>query len=331
MKTLNLNKLTILLGLFLVSAFFTTGANAACVVDADGDIVTTYGNSAGKGVTDTVGDSDNAAGVQVDYCLVTPTEYKLVFYKYGICKADPDLGDLTSCAFLFEDADGIEHDIEKDVSESLAIPEFAIEPGLYPYSYVLLSNELGMKWSGTMDTATTGEDAAGTAGDGTSCWTSGRGPTSSSYQDSDGAAVTTVHGASKIDGIVTIDCGAAADSAPVFNYEILTRFSEALCSADLEANGDKMTLDIEGTGQGRGIPTVSLLTTADAFATTCQNAAKIAWTTDLDTSLTITEDSTFEMMMLATDSNTMLWNNGVNNDLYKIESGAPRIMLKVTN
>ena len=34
MKTLNLNKLTILLGLFLVSAFFTTSANANCVTDA---------------------------------------------------------------------------------------------------------------------------------------------------------------------------------------------------------------------------------------------------------------------------------------------------------
>jgi len=330
MKTLNLNKLTILLGLFLVSAFFTTGANAACVVDADGDIVTTYANSDGKGVTDTVGDSDNAAGTQVDYCLVTPTEYKLVFYKYGICKKDPDLGDLSSCAFLFEDSAGIEHDIELGVTESLPIPEFAIEPGIYPYSYVLLSNELGMKWSGTMDAATTGEDAAGTAGDGTSCWTSGRGPTSSSYQDSNGAAVTTVHGASKIDGVVTIDC-AANMGTPLFNYEILTRFSDALCSANLEATGDKQIFALEGTGQGRGIPTVSLLTTAGAFATTCQNSAKIAWTTALSTSLTITEDSTFEMMMLATDSNTMLWNNGVNNDMYKIESGAPRIMLKVTD
>ena len=46
MKTLNLNKLTILLGLFLVSAFFTTGANAACVVNADGAIVTASENSA---------------------------------------------------------------------------------------------------------------------------------------------------------------------------------------------------------------------------------------------------------------------------------------------
>ena len=330
MKTLNLNKLTILLGLFLVSAFFTSSANAACVVNGDGAIVTSYANGDGRPVTDTVGDEDNEAGVQVDSCLVTPTEYKLVFYKYGICKADPSLGDLSSCEFLFKEAAGVEHDIELNVSEILPIPEFAIEPGIYPYSYVELSNKLGMKWSATIDAATTGQNASGTAGDGTSCWTSGRGPTSAAYQTDGGALVTTVHGNTLTDGLVTIQC-AGTMGTPLFNYEILTRFSDGLCSAALGANGDKSTFELEGTGQGRGIPTVSLLTTADAFATTCQTAAKIAWTTALSTSLTVTEDSKFEMMMLATDSNTMLWDSGVNNDIYKIESGAPRIMLTVTD
>jgi len=343
MNTLNLKKLTILLGLFLISAFFTTGANAACVVDADGDIVTDYADESGDNgenfaVSDTTADADGlAAGEPRDNCLVTPAEYKLVFYKYGICKADPDLGDLSSCAFLFEFPDGIEHDIELGVEEILPIPEFAIEPGIYPYSYVLLSNELGMKWSATMDTSTQGETAGGTVSRGTSCWTSGRGPTSATYQTSGGGAVTTVHGTSTADGIVTIEC-AATMGTPEFNYEILTRFitedadqNPYYCSADLQVNGDRTTLDIEGVGQGRGIPTVSLLTTADAFATTCQNAAKIAWTTDLTTPITITEDSTYEMLMLATDSNTMLWSNSVNDDIYKIESGAPKIMLKVTD
>ena len=330
MKTLNLNKLTILLGLFLVSAFFTTGANAACGVDADGDIETTYNNSDGKPVTDTIGDSDNAAGEQVDYCKVTPASYKLVFYKYGLCKADPDLGDLSSCAFLFEEAAGVEHDIELGNTESLAIPEFAIEPGIYPFSYVSLSNKLGMKWSAIMEDSTQGETSGGTVSRGKSCWTSGRGPTSSAYQGDDGALVATVHGNTLTDGVVTIHC-ATAMGTPLYNYEILTRFSEAYCSADLAANGDKQTLDIEGVGQGRGIPTVSLLTTANAFATTCQTAAKIAWTTDLTTPITITEDSPYEMMMKATDANSMLWNSSVSDDIYKIESGAPRIMLKVTN
>ena len=330
MKTLNLNKLTMLLGLFLVSAFFTMSANAACVVDADGDIETDYTDGDGRPVTDTVGDDENAAGDQLDFCLVTPTEYKLVFYKYGLCKTDPSLGDLSSCAFIFKFPSGIEHDIELGVAEILPIPEFAIEPGTYPYTYVELSNKLGMKWSATIDAATTGNNASGTAGDGTSCWTSGRGPTSAAYQTDGGALVTTVHGNTLTDGLVTIQC-AGTMGTPLFNYEILTRFSDGLCSAALGANGDKSTFELEGTGQGRGIPTVSLLTTADAFATTCQTAAKIAWTTTLSTSLTVTEDSKFEMMMLATDSNTMLWDSGVNNDLYKIESGAPRIMLTVTD
>jgi len=330
MKTLNLNKLTILLGLFLVSAFFTTGANAACVLNTAGAITTNYTETAGKPVTDSIGDSDNAAGNPVDYCQVTPASYKLVFYKYGLCKTDPDLGDLSSCAFLFDEAAGVEHDIEIGNTESLAIPKFAIDPGNYPYSYVVLSNKLGMKWSATMEDSTQGETSGGTVSRGTSCWTSGRGPTSAAYQGDDGALVATVHGNTLIDGKVTIQC-AGTMGTPLYNYEILTRFSEGYCSAVLAANGDKMTLEIEGVGQGRGIPTVSLLTTANAFATTCQTAAKIAWTTDLTTPITITEDSTFEMMMKATDANTMLWMSSQTDDIYKIESGAPRLMLKVTN
>jgi len=331
MKTLNLNKLTILLGLFLVSAFFTTGANAACVPDPiTGAITTDYSSAtAGKPVTDSIGDTDNEAGVQVDYCMLTPSSYKLVFYKYGLCKTDPSLGDLSSCAFLFDEAAGVEHDIEIGNTESLAIPEFAIDPGNYPFSYVLLSNKLGMKWSGTFSAATTGNNAAGSAADGTSCWTSGRGPTSTALNDA-GDVVTTVHGNAIADGLITLQC-AGTMGTPAFNYEILSRFSEGYCEDALAATGDKQTFEIEGEGQGRGIPTVSLLTAGNAFATTCQTAAKIAWTTDLTTPLTITEDSTFEMMMKATDSNTLLFDSGTNNDLYKIESGAPRIMLTVTN
>jgi len=38
MKTLNINKLTILFGLFFVSVFFTTSASAACTLDENGAI-----------------------------------------------------------------------------------------------------------------------------------------------------------------------------------------------------------------------------------------------------------------------------------------------------
>ena len=341
MKTLNLNKLTILLGLFLVSAFFTTGANAACVVNGDGAIVTDYSDTSGDGganqaVTDTVADEDFAAGDQRENCFVTPSEYKLVFYKYGICKADPSFGDLTSCAMLFKFDAGIEHDIVLGATEVLDIPEFAVEPGIYPFSYVLLSNKLGMKWSGTMEASTTGEDPAGNAGDGVYCWTSGHGPRGSASQneydpnaDTGGESVATVHGATlAFTDNVTIDCGAAAGTA-LFNYEIIPRFSEGYCEDALAANGDKSTFELEGVGSGRGIPSVSLLTAADVFATTCQTAAKIAWTTALSTSLIVTEDSSFSLSIKATDANTMHWDGGVNDDIKFIESGAPRIMLDI--
>ena len=337
MKTLNLNKLSLLIGLFLISAFFTTSANAACVESSAGVIETDYSSGNGdKPVTDTVADEDTAAGDQKDFCLVTPSEYKLVFYKYGICKADPSLGDLSSCAMLFEMPAGIEHDIEKGVVESLAIPEFAVEPGNYPFSYVSLSNKLGMKWSGTMQASTTGEDPAGNAGDGVYCWTSGHGPRGSASQNeydananTGGESVATVHGATlAFTDNVTIDCGAAAGTA-LFNYEIIPRFSEGYCEDDLEANGDKQTFPLEGVGSGRGIPSVSLLTAADVFATTCQTAAKIAWTTALSTSLKVTEDSSFSMSIKATDANSVEWSEGDNNDVLFLDSGAPRIMLEI--
>jgi len=337
MKTLNLNKLTILLGLFLVSAFFTTGANASCVVNSNGEIVVDY--SVAKPVKDALVRDGIAANTADETCNVTPAIYQLTFYKYGICKADPDLGDLSSCEFLFEFPAGIEHDIEVGVAEILPIPEFTVGPGLYPFSYVLLSNKLGMMWSGTMSAITTGQSTSGSTGtDGKNCWTSGRGPRSSNYQNSAGAAVTTVHGTTTARNTVLIECNPTMGT-PAFQYEILTRFisedandNPYYCSDNLQANGDRVEFEeLEGVGQGRGTATVSLLTTADAFATTCQNAAKIAWTTELLTPLTITEDSTYEMLMLATDSNSIVFNTNANNDIVEVESGAPKIMLKVTD
>jgi hypothetical protein len=98
------------------------------------------------------------------------------------------------------------------------------------------------------------------------------------------------------------------------------------------ANGDKMTFEEkEGAGAARGLPTVNLLTSADVFATTCANASKIAWTTDLDTAYTITEDSTFAMSVKATAANSLEFSNGNNNDIEIIASGAPRIYLTVTD
>jgi len=329
MKTLNINKLTILFGLFLISVFFTTSANALCVVNGDGAIVIAAdsdGNSETP-VKDDTADEEIAANTAKESCLITPNVYKLNIYKFGLCTANPDLNDLSSCQMFFKSAAGIELDIQTGVSATLPIAEFYIEPGTYPYLYVQLSSKLGMQWSGRMS-----NDVDGSSGDGnggTYCWSSNAGIRASSYPDN-GAAFTTAHGTSLAQNVKTMDCG-TAEGTVVTSYEALTKFSQSNCSSNLAANGDKSTLAIEGTGTTRGIPTVSLLTAADAFATTCVNAAKIAWTTALSTSYVVTEDSTFAMSVKATAANSLEFSNGDDNDILLMGSGAPRIYLSVTD
>ena len=321
MKTLNLNKIALLIALFFVAIDFSNSANALCVVDGDGAIVTLSGDSRTP-VKDDTGDDETAANTATDNCTITPDVYRLNFYKFGLCTADPDLNDLSSCQFFFEQAAGVEVDIQKDVSATLPIPEFYIEPNTYQYLYVQLSTKLGMKWSGRMTNAVDGSSGDGNGG--TYCWTSNAGLNASTY------VATNAHGSSLADGTQTMDCG-TSEGTVVFSNEVLTRFTDANCSSNLAASGDKSTFEIEGTGSTRGIPTVNLLTSADAFATTCGNAAKIAWTTDLSSPYKVTENSTFAMSVKATAANSLEFSSDDDNSLNIIASGAPRIYLTVTN
>ena len=321
MKALNLNKIILLATLFLATIAFSNSANALCVVDGNGAIVTVSGDSETP-VKDDTGDDETAANTATDNCTITPDVYRLNFYKFGLCTADPDLNDLSSCQFFFEQAAGVEVDIQKDVSATLPIPEFYIEPNTYQYLYVQLSTKLGMKWSGRMTNAVDGSSGDGNGG--TYCWTSNAGLHASTY------VATNAHGSSLADSTQTMDCG-TSEGTVVFSNEVLTRLTDANCSSNLAASGDKSTFEIEGTGSTRGIPTVNLLTSADEFATTCGNAAKIAWTTDLSTPYKVTENSTFAMSVKATAANSLEFSSDDDNSLNIIASGAPRIYLTVTD
>jgi len=326
MKTLNLNKIILLTALFLVAIVFSNSANALCNVNSDGAIIIAAdsdGNSQAPVSDDTSTDGYTADDADV-VCTVTPEIYKLNIYKFGLCTEDPDLNDLTSCQMFFEEADGIELDIKKDVSLTLDIPEYYIEPGTYPYLYVQLSSKLGMKWSARMSANVTGA-----SGEGTYCWTSNAGMRASNPL-SNNAAFTTAHGTSLAGSVVTIDCG-TSEGTVVTSYEVLTKFSSTSCTSNLAANGDKTDFGIEGTGSTRGTPTVNLLTDADAFATTCANSAKIAWTTALETSYVVSDKSTFAMSVKATASNEIEMSDGDDNDILLLGSGAPRIYLTVTD
>ena len=305
MKTLNLNKILLLACLFLVAVFFSNNANATCV--KVGDVITTASS------TTPVTDTEEGAG---DQCSDTPDFYKLSFFKLGLCKTDPSKNDLSSCEFIINSAAGIEHEISYPASAEIDIPEFTITPGTYPFSVALIGNRLGIKHSFQTSVATS---SAG-AGSGVYCWTSDEG--TSAYTNE--VFTSTAHGVTTEDGDTAqmATCGTTAGTA-VYTYEIINILSADSCGT-FDDFGDLQPMGIVGNGTAK----VALLKNDDTYATACENAGKILWTTALTSPFVITEDSTYELRMRTQDAVSMDFSGGDNNEFMK--TGADPIQLYLT-
>ena len=315
MKTLNLNKILLLISLFLISAVFSTAAEASCRYTDAGllDVAVDGDGNTDAPVYET---SRSARG---DQCSDTPDEYEITFYKLGICTASTAANDLSSCQYIVDNDAGVEHVIVAGTSGAMAIPEFAIDPGTYPYMVVVISNKLGIKHSFTASNSVTGVSSSA----GTTCWTSVAGPSSFTNED-----FTSPHGDTAADGDQLITCGALADSAPVFSYEVINKLTEELCSENWVANGDYSSFGTVGNGTAE----VSLLKSTDVFATACTDAAKILWTTTLTTPYVVTTESTWQLNMRTTDSVSIDFDGGDdNNDIMKMGADPVQLYLTVTD
>ena len=323
MKTLNLNKLIIIAGLFLISIIFSTSADASCRYNS-GLLDVQSGNQQYQVYDDAI-----AGGRYVDACNDTPDEYEITFYKLGLCTATTAVNDLSSCQYIVNNDAGVTHVIEKGTSGAMAIPEFSIDSGTYPYMVVVISNKLGIKHSFTATNSLTGVSSSA----GTTCWTSVAGP--SAYTNEQ---FTSPHGATTADGAQLIKCGAASASAPVFSYEVINKLTGEECSDSWAANGDYSSFGTVGNGTAE----VSLLKSTDVFATACTDAAKILWTTTLTTPYVITADSTYQLNMKTTDSVSIDFDSGVededadpvvgsNNNIIKMGADPVQLYLTVTN
>ena len=309
METLHLNKLFILLGLFLISTVFTTSADASCRYTDAGLLDVVSGNSDAPVY-------ETAYSQRSDQCSDTPDEYEITFYKLGLCTASTAANDLSSCQYVVNNSAGVTHVIKKGTSGAMAIPEFSIDNGTYTHMVVLISNKLGIKHSFTATNSVTGE----TSSAGTSCWTSVAGP--SAYTNEQ---FTSPHGATTADGAQLIKCGAASASAPVFSYEVINKLTGEECSDSWAANGDYSDFGTVGNGTAE----VSLMKSTDVFASACTDAAKILWTTTLTSPYIVTADSTFKLNMRTTDSVSVDFSND-ENDNNIIKMGADPIQLYLT-
>jgi len=322
MKTLNLNKLTILISLFLISVVFSTGANATCKEDADGKIISVSGNSETQ-VIDVGAQGERA----YDSCTQTPDAYKLTFYKLGLCTADTSFNDLSSCQFVINSAAGIEHTIIGTADTPFPIPEFVIDPGTYPYMVVLISAKLAVKHSFQATNAVGGVSGS----DGVYCWTSNEGYTGFT---SESGVTTTGHGNSTSGGTQMLECGAAAGTA-VFTHEVINKLNGDTCSATWVANGDRWPVVDDSNNAvtvGNGTAVVNLLTSTDGFATSCANVYKILWTTNLTTPQVVTENSSFGLSVRTTNAISIDFDGGDDNkDIIKAGADPVQLFLTVTD
>ena len=312
MKTLHLNKIIILIGLFLISIAFSTGVDASCRYNS-GLLDVQSGNQEYQVYDDAI-----AGGRYVDACNDTPDEYEITFYKLGLCTATTAANDLSSCQYIVNNTSGVKHVIKAGTSGTMAIPEFSIDNGTYTHMVVLVSNKLGIKHSFTATNSLTGASSSA----GTTCWTSVAGP--SAYTNEQ---FTSPHGATAADGAQLISCGAAADSAPIFSYEVINKLTGEQCSDSWAANGDYASMGaiVNGTAE------VSLLKTDNSFATACTDAARILWTTTLTTPYVVTENSTFQLNMKTTDSVSVDFSNDANdNNIMKMGADPIQLYLTVT-
>ena len=313
MKTLHLNKIIILIGLFLISITFSTGADASCRYNS-GLLDVQSGNQEYQVYDDAI-----AGGRYVDACNDTPDEYEITFYKLGLCTATTAANDLSSCQYIVNNTSGVEHVIQAGTSGTMAIPEFSIDNGTYTHMVILVSNKLGIKHSFTAANSLTGASSS----TGTSCWTSVAGP--SAYTNEQ---FTSPHGATTADGAQLISCGAASASAPVFSYEVINKLTGEECGDSWAANGDYSNFGTVGNGTAE----VSLLKTDNSFATACTDSARILWTTTLTTPYVVTADSTFQLNMKTTDSVSVDFSNDENdNKIMKMGADPIQLYLTVTN
>ena len=293
----------------MISAVFSTSADASCRYTDAGLLDVVSGNSAAPVY-------ETAYSQRTDQCSDTPDEYEITFYKLGLCTATTAANDLSSCQYIVDNAAGVTHAIIAGTSGAMAIPEFSIDNGTYTHMLVLVSNKLGIKHSFTASNSLTGASSSA----GTSCWTSVAGP--SAYTNEQ---FTSPHGATTADGTQLISCGAASASAPVFSYEVINKLTGEECSDSWVANGDYSNFGTVGNGTAE----VSLLKTDNSFATACTDAARILWTTTLTTPYVVTENSTFQLNMKTTDSVSVDFSND-ENDNNIIKMGADPIQLYLT-
>ena len=265
--------------LLILVLLMANPAQAACTRDAAGAIIT---------------DADGGSNMtsEGDTCQEIPDNYLIKFFKFGICTADPIAPDFSSCSFMLDNADGVDHVIKMPNEGSLPTGDFDIPAGTYTHMVGLMSNRFGIKHTETFT-----EALRGLTGTGTTCWSIADLVTNYTNETVDNT--TNTHDATATDNAPstnTLECGTAAAAAPGFSYEVINVFSEACSSWD--GYWDSGT----GRTMSNGAAEAKILKNDNAAATACTNGTKMLWVVEWTNPKVVTKSSQFSLEFKLTNS-----------------------------
>jgi len=276
-------RITTTLLLIILALLMANPTQAACSRNAAGAIITDADGGSAMVTNDaTLGDQ----------CQEIPDNYLIKFFKFGICTADPIAPDFSSCSFMLNDDNGVDHIISMPNEGSLPTGDFDIPPGTYTHMVGVLSNRFGIRHTETFT-----EALRGLTGTGTTCWSIADKVTN--YTNETVNNTTDTHDATATDNAPdtnTLECGTAGAADPGFSYEVINVFSDACSSFDGYWNtGGGRTMS-NGTAEAR------LLQTDNSAATACTDGTKMLWVVEWTTPKTITKSSQFSLEFKLTNS-----------------------------
>ena len=316
--------------------------NCAGICTQTNNIITiaTNGNDDG-GITDA--DSGNIK----DNCNEKPDEYRITFYKAGICKADifdasASLNPTTAlnCYNFFVDSTGraitLEHDAasgEITQDGSLITDILNFELGVYNYAYVIVDNHLEVKHEQTFSEAMQGYSEGASFSSGVTCWTNGVVTTYTNATNAQrGHSADDVKSFGEDGGAKTslaFTCGDTDDASPIFNTEIIENMSDEPGSEN--ENFSAATGSDYGPLDGTSDKAAGKLLLADDLttATSHANAARIFYPIEFATPLIVTPETTrFEMSFGISGSVSLDFGTDGSNNLINLKAGADPFTMK---
>ena len=276
-------RITTTLLLLILALLMANPTQAACSRNAAGAIITDADGGSAMVTNDaTLGDQ----------CQEIPDNYLIKFFKFGICTADPIAPDFSSCSFMLNDDNGVDHIISMPNEGSLPTGDFDIPPGTYTHMVGVLSNRFGIRHTETFT-----EALRGLTGTGTTCWSIADKVTN--YTNETVNNTTDTHDATATDNAPdtnTLECGSAGDANPGFSYEVINVFSDACSSWDGYWDSG------EGRTMSNGTAEAKILQNDDSAATACTDGTKMLWVVQWTSPKKVTKTSQFSLEFKLTDS-----------------------------